>query len=61
MKMDDNDLEVLDCSESPRETPEPSEQTSNIAVDLVAYNIYTLLVICTTNPILNIIYFHLIL
>jgi len=32
--MDENDLEVLDCSE----TPEPSEQTSNI-VDVVAYNI----------------------
>jgi len=37
MKMDDNDLEVLDCPETPRETPEPSEQASNIAVDLVAY------------------------
>jgi len=36
--MDDNDLEVLDCSETPHETPEPSERTSNIAVDLVAYN-----------------------
>eukprot|EP00102_Acyrthosiphon_pisum_P007692 XP_003243093.1 PREDICTED: uncharacterized protein LOC100569148 isoform X2 [Acyrthosiphon pisum] len=34
MKMDDNDLEVLDCNETPRETPEPSEQASNIAVDL---------------------------
>lgn len=34
MKMDDNDLEVLDCPETPRETPEPSERTSNIAVDL---------------------------
>eukprot|EP00102_Acyrthosiphon_pisum_P020950 XP_016658160.1 PREDICTED: uncharacterized protein LOC100569148 isoform X1 [Acyrthosiphon pisum] len=38
MKMDDNDLEVLDCNETPRETPEPSEQASNIAVDLVTYN-----------------------
>jgi len=37
MKMDDTDLEVLDCTETPRETPEPSERTSNIAVDLVAY------------------------
>lgn len=38
--MDENDLEVLDCSETPHETPEPSEQTSNIAVDVVAYNIH---------------------
>lgn len=35
MNMDDNDLEVLDCPETPRETPEPCERTSNIAVDLV--------------------------
>ncbi|KAE9526974.1 hypothetical protein AGLY_013622 [Aphis glycines] len=32
--MDENDLEVLDCSETPHETPEPSEKTSNTAVDV---------------------------
>ncbi|CAH1707694.1 unnamed protein product [Aphis gossypii] len=32
--MDENDLEVLDCSETPHETPEPSELTSNTAVDV---------------------------
>lgn len=32
--MDDDDLEVLDCSA----TPEPSEQTSNTAIDLVMNN-----------------------
>lgn len=31
--MDDNDLEVLECSES----PEPSEQMSNTAMNLVAF------------------------
>lgn len=31
--MDENDLELLDCPE----TPEPSEQTSNTALDLVPF------------------------
>lgn len=30
-KMEDNDLEVLNCAE----TPEPTEQTSNTALELV--------------------------
>lgn len=31
--MDDNDLEVFECSES----PEPSEQMSNTNINLVAF------------------------
>lgn len=31
--MDDDDLEVLDCAE----TPEPSERTSNTAIDVVTH------------------------
>lgn len=51
--MDDNDLEVLDCSETPRETPEPSERTSNIAVDLVAYNIYLTIILTKILFLIN--------
>lgn len=33
--MEDNDLEILDCSE----TPEPSEHTLNSAIELVALDV----------------------
>lgn len=61
MKMDDNDLEVLDCNETPRETPEPSERASNIAVDLVTYNIHLTVIYLHYKFILNIICIYLIL